>query len=245
MDANTEADSRSRSSRCDRRDRDGFGDFTQPRVEPDRFLADLGSAPAGFLPIFLLGDTDTSSAARAGSSTCSITASSSSSSAGSSSSCRVDRRRPGSGVPLTRLISTVAVAVSFPPFLVHFLEHRVEQVAPRHAGDRDCGSRHPRPRRRWRACDPRAPDVLLTHPPDRLPTPSGIPVHGDTGSRSNPRTSATMCSCGGSRVMALSRSASLSEDPSSRDWRMAASFSCAGPMAGRFRPAREAEPDEA
>ena len=45
--------------------------------------------------------------------------------------------------------------------------------------------------------------------------------------------------------MALSRSASLSEDPSSRDWRMAASFSCAGPTAGRFRPAREAEPDEA
>ena len=71
------------------------------------------------------------------------------------------------------------------------------------------------------------------------------PVHGGVrcGSRSSPRTSEMMCSCGGSCAMARARSVSFSAEPPSRDWRMEASFSCAGPICGRR--VREVAPPEA
>ena len=71
------------------------------------------------------------------------------------------------------------------------------------------------------------------------------PVHGGVrcGSRSSPRTSEMMCSCGGSCAMARTRSVSFSAEPPSRDWRMEASFSCAGPICGRR--VREVAPPEA
>ena len=257
MDANTEADSRPRSSRCDR-ERPATDSEILPSLEsePTGFLPTFESAPTGFLPIFLLGDTDTSGAAPVPeSSTCSITASSSSSSSATWILVELPRGSGagagGGAFPHARMnIDKSQSPVSFPcRSLSTFWNTALSRSRSRHAGDRDLRfsssttaatvarmrSSSAETNRRTHRSGSSCHDLIES------------PVHGACvlGSRSRPRTSATMCSCGGSLEMALSRSYSLRWDPSSRDWRMDASFSCAGPMAGRFRPAREAEPDEA